>query len=62
MSVEYTYRVIPLKKYEWAVRRFSDGLCEEVQLLLVIEDDPQLRETDKKIIEVAKRRTDWEKV
>lgn len=53
------YRVIHLGGDKWAVRRFIDGRCEETQFVFHVATDPQLRLTEKAIIEQAEKRTDW---
>jgi hypothetical protein len=57
----YSYRVIILDTYRYAVRRFSDGNCEEAEFIFDAHGDPQLRETEKRIIAEANRLGEWAK-
>ena len=58
----YSYRVIILGENKYAVRRFSDGACDEAQFVFNTDKDPQLRETEKLIIAEANRRNIWHTV
>jgi hypothetical protein len=58
----YSYRVIILGTNWYAVRRFADGNCEEAKFDFDAHGDPQLRETEKKIIAEANRLGEWVKV
>lgn len=56
----YQYRVMNLGRNHFAVRRFSDNLCEEAQFIFDPQGDPELRETEKKIIAEANRWGNWQ--
>lgn len=58
----YSYRVIILGTNWYAVRRFADGNCEEARFDFDAHGDPQLRETEKRIIAEANRLGEWRKV
>lgn len=58
----YSYRVIILGTNWYAVRRFGDGTCEEAKFDFDAHGDPQLRETEKRIIAEANRLDVWVKV
>jgi hypothetical protein len=58
----YSYRVIILGEHSYVVRRFSGNGCEESQFIFDAHGDPQLRETEKKIIAEANRLERWAKV
>jgi hypothetical protein len=58
----YSYRVIILGTNWYAVRRFANGNCEEAKFDFDAQGDPQLRETEKRIIAEANRLNEWAKV
>lgn len=57
--MNFTYRVINLGAYKWIVRRFRPDMCEEQQFYFKTEGDPELRSTEKKVIEEADRLGKW---
>jgi len=58
----YTYRVIILGTNWYVVRRFANAECEETEFRFDAQSDPQLRETEKRIIAEANRIGRWVKV
>lgn len=59
---EYTYRAIYLCHDTWAVRRFSSEGCQETVFGFIEEGDRESRAFERKVVELAKTKTDWRKV
>jgi len=55
---EPVYRAIHLGGDRWVVRKFQDGNIWEVTVVMHF-DDPQLRSSDRAVIERAKKSDDW---